>query len=260
MKKRARWTACLIPLLLLTSCSFYKPERSAEELLALAVSGLSGVDRYTFDGETTLLLANGRSARTAKFEGEIRNHRNLSVHVQGSQDVQTGQWMQIDRKGPDRWIARDGMKEAEEGADWNAVQTLERLVGAPKNVAYLPRRPENRAWIVKADLEAAHATRDWKRRLEREFESAVQAARTSIAKLPVSRNDDFRREWNAEIAGARKELERMMKGLNVQSTYIVAIDRRRMLPLEITELTTLQYERDGQTCRESRTTNVTFGL
>lgn len=218
-------------------CAGPEADRSPSELLSVASAGLEGVDRYTFRSRTAVLSGGVELHELESYEGEIAGHAVRAVRGL------SGGLMQ----------AADAVTPA---------SRLAELAGKNAGIAYAGEAAEG-CVALRVRLSGEEAARDAKARLRRQFERAAERAKSELAggRLwggEAASADEFRRALEWETKRFRRELDRMLEGLEAETTVLVTIDRRVMLPLEIEEKTVLRYESGGRSRTEEQVTRTTL--
>ncbi|GGD65249.1 hypothetical protein [Paenibacillus nasutitermitis] len=229
-------TVMIISLLGIAGCASGSMNRTPDELLGLTVSGLSGVDHYTFKGTTKIAIGDGTVIKPISFQGEVRNHEQLEVKSSDSDSA------------ADLIHPLELLKEIEQSAASTELIAAE----SDKATAVLQ---------IKTDEKAA--ARLWAGRLRSQFKQ-LQSSIPGTEVSPLQQQDEsqasaqFKKEWDAELARSGRLLEEMLATLHVSSTYKLQLDRSKMLPLRLQEHTVLRYKTQGQQRQETRSSDVSF--
>jgi len=218
-------------------CAGPETDRSPSELLSVASAGLEGVDRYTFRSRTAVLSGGVELHELESYEGEIAGHavraiRGLSGGLAQAADAET------------------------------PASRLAELAGKNAGIEYAGNAPEG-CVALRVKLSGEEAARDVKARLTRQFERAAERAESELEESDLrggeaASADKFRRALTRETKRFRRELDRLLEGLEAETTVLVTIDRRTMLPLELEEKTVLRYESGGRTRTEEQVTRTTL--
>lgn len=206
---------------LLNGCANMDAGRQPEEWLSLSYAGLEATDQYEFVGVMSMENSTGMKAEPKVFEGKVVDHQQLTVQT-NSQDP-----LHI-----------------------HPVKALGMLKNTKKEVRLL--EGESNASTVKLlVLEQEDATLDrWKQRLYAQLDQ--------IAANAPDQDAPYKAEWEQELSRSRQKLQSLLDTLNVQTSYEVVIDRKRLLPLVIDEKTRFHYQNNGQEVQESRSTTLRF--
>ncbi|AJY76433.1 hypothetical protein [Paenibacillus beijingensis] len=231
---------CLLGCSILAGGCSIADNRTPEELLSLAAAGLSGKDRYVFEGKSAFIDGGGVQKGAVSFQGSVTGHSRLKMETYSEEGGKTGDAgdMQMDPSG-----------------------LLRRLREAKKTVTVDPARSDENITVLHIELDPEQSTREWKRRMQSEWAS-VASRKAQNEKMyaglsgPLKRK--FIQEWNRELNLSGRELERMLDSLHVMSACELTIDRTRLLPLQIAETSTLDYESAGMRRKEGKTTDIRF--
>lgn len=223
-----RLGACLLALMLLQSagCAADADGRTPEEWLSLTYSGLAAMDQYHFTGSIRMGLDEGIKFKPQMFEGKVVGHQQLTI--------------QSDEQNP---------------VSWNPVDVLEKLNESNAGVKVIHEGvTETESGPAKTltlqVVEKPEVTRQrWDGLLRQQFKDVaggnIEAANVSA-------------DWKSIVLQSQKELEEMLSKLQATSRYEIVIDKQRMLPLKMEELTSFAYQRKGIPVKESRHTSVRF--
>lgn len=263
-----------------SGCGSMTDKLPADRFLALSISGLAGVDQYTFTGQSGVLLPVGVTIGSLNYKGEVTGHSNMLVQMTGNGDDSGGRggvglqstsskWRLQSRRGADRWLpdgGRDGIRPLEvkdaaggaqtgagpSGSLWaglNPLEKLERVRDAAKSVAYgedASVRSGQRLIII--ELQPSAAREEWTNRMEQQWSALMENNLQSESSAQVEM-----------IKQAKQQLDDMLGTLSAETRYEVTADKRSMLPLRVVEHSTLKFKSNGQTREESYTGEVTFG-
>jgi hypothetical protein len=263
-----------------SGCGSMTDNMPADQFLALSISGLAGIDQFTFAGESGVLLPVGVKIGSLSYKGEVTGHSEMKVQMTGSGDnnggrsgiglQQTnGQWRLLAQRGADRWLPsgrRVGIRplssrntDMSDNADsglsnslWaglNPLEKLERVRDAAKNVAYKENAsvPSGQRIIV-IEMQPSAARDEWTGRMEQQwsalFESSQQEEKSNQARA---------------IQQAKQQFTAMLSTLSAETRYEVTVDKRTMLPQRVIEHSKLLFQAGGREREESYSGEVTFG-
>lgn len=263
-----------------SGCGSMTDNMSADQFLALSISGLAGVDQFTFQGESGVLLPVGVTIGSLSYKGEVTGHSEMKVQMTGSGDdnggrggvgiqSMSGNYRLLAQRGADRWLpsgSRSGLRplsssgsntsevtvdEASNGlwAGLNPLEKLERVRDAAKSVSYQEDaavRSGQRVIVI--EMQPAAAKDEWTNRIELQWsallDNNLQGETSSQA---------------AQIKQAKQQLTEMLGTLSAETRYEVTADKRSMLPQRVVEHSTLHFQAGGKDREESYTGEVTFG-
>ncbi|MBO7744991.1 hypothetical protein I8J29_12350 [Paenibacillus sp. MWE-103] len=225
--------------LALSGCA-HDANRSPKELLSLSVSGLSGVDRYAFSGDTAIGAASGTASRPAAFRGTVQHHDQVSVQTEGGAD--------------------------EMPAGVHPLRLLNDVERMAARAEVVPEASNGQRTVLRITADPAKAAKVWTNRLRSEFallKNKVPAnGSAASARDAGTRSQEkpsaLREAWDRELDRSGKEFEAMLSTMSVRSTSTLVIDRKKLLPLSLEERTEFRYEANGKPARESRTTRIAF--
>ncbi|RAP78096.1 hypothetical protein [Paenibacillus montanisoli] len=233
-----RWITCCCVLLMAAGCGSAADNKSPEELLALSVSGLSGVDRYAFSGNTGIGLTEISPIKAMSFQGTVENHSNVQVKANKPNTLASA---------------------------IHPLEILRQVEASAQKTELLPAESGNRTAVLRITADAKKAKDIWTTRLRNEFSALEKKVPSALVSKSQSKpgggngsESALEKEWMEELARSKVQLEKMLSTLQVQSQYRLIIDRKKLLPLKLEEKTKLKYRADGQTRTETRLTKLAF--
>ncbi|MBP3961145.1 hypothetical protein [Paenibacillus lignilyticus] len=236
--KIMKWMTCCLIMITVIGCNSAVDNKSPGELLSLSVSGLSGVDRYAFTGDTGIGLTGLSPIKAMTFQGTVENHNNVKVKANNPDSL---------------------------GGSIHPLDYLRQVENNAQTTELVPSESGNRTAVLRITSNEAKAKATWVQTLRDEFsvlEKKVPAAsaskNTMQRKQASGAEGSLEREWNEELSRSKAQLEAMLSTLRVQSSCRMVIDRKKLLPLQLEEKTTLQYKAEGQDRKESRVTKIVF--
>lgn len=224
IRKPAAITLLAGTLLTLSACGRGAGDRTPEEWLSLAYSGLASTDQYAFTGSMSIKTAAGLEFKPEIFEGKVVDHKQLTVQTR-SQD-------------PLRFNPVQVLQTLNETNDKVTIENG----GAGKDSITL---------YIKEMTEAS--TEKWKQRLRGELDRIGEDA-----ELAPPDGSGQKAEWTKELERSKRQLEEMLSTLQANTEYELVIDRDRLLPLSMDEQTSFRYSYKGKPASEERQTTVRF--
>ncbi|MBM7563538.1 hypothetical protein [Paenibacillus sacheonensis] len=238
MKARVTIILSGLLLLLVTAGCSHGEGRSSNELLSLAVSGLSGVDRYAFSGDTRIGTGSQTSGTPVVFQGKVENHNQIAI--QGiAPNAATTPFAPLDLLGE---IEKTAVKTELVPEESNGEQTVLRITADSERTAA--------SWAERLRGELGM--------LEKKVPAKTVVNLHSAQMRSLAAQTALQEEWQAELARSKKQLESMLAGLRVQSTSKLVIDKNKLLPLSVDQQTTFRYKADGKPMTESRSMRLRF--
>ncbi|NBD26407.1 hypothetical protein [Paenibacillus glycinis] len=224
-------------LLAMAGCA-RSSNRSPEELLSLAVSGLSGVDRYAFQGNAGIGPNSRAAGNPVGFRGTVENHDQVS------------------------------MRSIDPNTSATAIHPLELLNEIEATAAkteLVPEESDKQRAVLRITADPKKAAAVWAERLRSELamlEKKVPEGTVARGKgeraLNAAARSALQEEWSKELAGSKKQLEVMLSTMQVRSVCKLVIDRKRMLPRSLEQRTDFRYQAGGENRSENRSMNLSF--
>ncbi|WP_308634514.1 hypothetical protein [Paenibacillus silvisoli] len=233
-----KWLMACGLLLTATGCGSAADNKTPEELLSLSVSGLSGVDKYAFSGDTGIGLTEISPIKAMTFQGTVENHNNVRVKANNPDSV---------------------------ASTIHPLEFLRQVEASAQTTELLPAESGNRTAVLRIKADEKKSKEMWTTKLRNEFsalEKKVPSASDHGMKSKQStgsgKSSALDKEWREELSRSKAQLEAMLDSLQVQSQYRLIIDRKKLLPLKLEEKTRLNYKADGQSRTETRVTKLAF--
>lgn len=265
-----------------TGCGSVTDGMPADQFLALSISGLAGVDQFTFTGESGVGLPVGVTIGSLSYKGEVTGHSDMKVQMTGNGDDNggvggvglqstSGQWRLLAQRGADRWlpsVRQDGIRplastSADEGigagnveqglsnglwAGLNPLEKLERVRDASKSVAYQEGASVRSGQrVVVIEMQPAAAKEEWTSRIEQQWSALIEDNLQGDSKQAE------------RVTEAKRQLTEMLSTLSAETRYEVTADKRSMLPQRVVEHSKLYFQAGGKPREESYAGEVTFG-
>jgi len=234
-----RGAGFVVAVLALSACGSVESTRTAEETLALAAAGLSGMDRYGFNVRTEALLGDRRMYEIEAYEGEVTGHRQLKVWPRGG-------LKQLD-------AVNDGDARMRNPAGW-----LARVEQLDKSVEYVPEEADGSKLRLRIRLAPEAARAEISAAMREALLQVTDEADRIAAEARGENAAELRRALAEEVKRSRAKLERMLLTLEVDSGIELDIERSRLLPVRMEESTTMRYETEDGARSDHRVTHVAF--
>lgn len=223
-------TICI--LLCLQGCMAASTSLSADEAFALSASALSGIDRYSIEGEVVILGPAGKVSGKAGYEGEVTGHGNLKL----------------------KWRAMSANAASDKNHTVTSYQPLKLLelfnekstviqyseASKPKGKIHFNIKLNDRIALdrVKADLRA---------------ELKLLRSESDLLKRAPKESDRI-------LTRAEKRLEQALETLRVTTVCDWTANQKDWLPQQFKEQTVMTYTWNNQSYKEERTSVTHFHL
>lgn len=221
-------------------CASPVDHKSPEELLSLSVAGLSGIDRYTFNGQTGIAAGESVDVKSTAFQGMVQNHNQIQVKSKET--------------------------EALTGIG-NPLELLKQVQATAKQTELVSDQSGKWTSVLAITSDEKAAAKVWKKNLKDQFEQISKKMPAASAKgkaMTVKSRliqHDLAQEWQEELKRSGAEFNHMLSTLQVKSSYTLVVDRKHLVPLKLAETSVLHYKTsDGEQHTETRKTNMAFQL
>lgn len=224
IRKTAAITLLAGTLLTLPACGRGAGDRTPEEWLSLAYSGLASTDQYAFTGSMSIKTAAGLEFKPEIFEGKVVDHKQLTVQTSSQEPLR-----------------------------FNPVQVLQSLNETNEEVTIENGGAGKDTITLHITEKSEASTEKWKQRLRGELDRIGEDAG-----LAPSAGSGQKDEWTKELDRSKRQLEDMLSTLQAYTEYELVIDRDRLLPLSMDERTSFRYAYKSKPASEERQTTVRF--
>lgn len=192
-------------------------QRSPADLLRLTVSGLSAREQYTFNGESVGTLEAGEEKTV--FIGTVQRHDGLKLKQVGGVTLLSS--------GSDR-LGDDG---------YNPSALLEGLLRHKAAVKLDEARSDSGTACLIVTPRKEQSQRLWRERLDKQWKG-VQTLRAAHKSGLKSLGEQ---DWSVR-----------MNTLQARTEYVLLVDRHRLVPISLTENSTLTYNAKDSIKEEKR--------
>jgi len=236
---RTSTSVCLLAgALLAAGCDSLTDNQSPKELLSMSVSGLAGIDSYSFIETSGVTSAAGIKSAAVTYRGEVQEHNRMLLQSEDNRHTRS------------------------------VIPPLELLTAieaGASHVELLPSKSGLRTAVLRVDLDSAAAVKQWEAQLNASItrldslnSPLSQTGGSKTLSSNQNKSSEFDREWAEEIARSKSTLNDLLRNLHVESFYLLTIDRKRLLPLKLQEHTVLHYEAKGAKRKEILDSELIF--
>ena len=206
-------------------CGGIARQRSADDWLTLASSGLSGQDQYSYKGQVDYGFVHSINQSSRNFNGEVRTHHEYSLNSSTVDPfmLHPSQYLEI---------------VTEEGHNAKMI-----------SAAY---EESLNKYVVKLQISGNQelTTNRWKKIFEQQLNN------TAIEFKSMNVGMRKRQEINKLLHESQQQLHQILGTLTVNTEYEIWIDARDAIPLKIIEKADLKYLRAGKPLEEYRQTII----
>lgn len=261
-------------------CGLLERDRTPEELFSLALSGIAGKEKLSFDGEAGLRReSSGLFENQFKFEGKLEDHDRLTLQTRlpgavtaagtGVKGVNaaavnnngqpSGFSASFERKRG-QWMALTAQHEPLRGSlsRFNPIAQMESIDRLNKTITseYGSGR---RTKILRIEL----APKDAKTLALAQLNDEMDAIRAEyMHKAAAVKGDNqakLEKDLNKVWEQGEASMQEMMKQAEVQTVYHLTIDRKSSLPLRLSSESQVSYkDMNRKLNKEALVTDVNF--
>lgn len=261
-------------------CGLLERDRTPEELFSLALSGIAGKEKLSFDGEAGLRReSSGLFENQFKFEGKLEDHDRLTLQTRlpgavtaagtGVKGVNaaavnnngqpSGFSASFERKRG-QWMALTAQHEPLRGSlsRFNPIAQMESIDRLNKTITseYGSGR---RTKILRIEL----APKDAKTLALAQLNDEMDAIRAEyMHKAAAVKGDNqakLEKDLNKVWEQGEASMQEMMKQAEVQTVYHLTIDRKSSLPLRLSSESQVSYkDMNSKLNKEALVTDVNF--
>ncbi|RAJ03483.1 hypothetical protein DET54_101686 [Paenibacillus pabuli] len=269
-----------IVVLCAPGCGLLERDRTPEELFSLALSGIAGKEKLSFDGEAGLRReSSGLFENQFKFEGKLEDHDRLTLQTRlpgavtvagtGVKGVNaaavnnngqpSGFSASFERKRG-QWMALTAQHEPLRGSlsRFNPIAQMESIDRLNKTITseYGSGR---RTKILRIEL----APKDAKTLALAQLNDEMDAIRAEYMHKAAAIKGDNQARLDKDLSKVWEQgeasMQEMMKQAEVQTVYHLTIDRKSSLPLRLSSESQVSYkDMNSKMNKEALVTDVNF--
>ncbi|MFD2612890.1 hypothetical protein [Paenibacillus gansuensis] len=251
----------------ITSCTIQS--ENPDKLLELSITGLSGKDRFTFVGQSSVMHSGVLLSSTPVYEGRLEGHTKLYVKSADPGAGQKGKGIGMFSPTPvlykknkdNRWVAASDKQAAGLPEQWNPLAVMEHLNQTRKQVTIDRRQSNAKVTVLNIIPEQGEVKQRIQSELKRQFTAYDLAKReTEIneSKLSSREKKQLLQKVRAAYTMEKTKFTEMLKTLQVQSHYTLVLDRRNHLPREFLIQDELSYTDRGAKQTEENMSRYEF--
>ncbi|UPK42182.1 hypothetical protein [Paenibacillus pabuli] len=264
-----------IVVLCAPGCGLLERDRSPEELFSLALSGIAGKEKLSFDGEAGLRReSSGQFENQFKFEGKLENHDRLTLQTRlpgavtaagvnktmvNHNGQPSGFSASFERK-KGQWMALTAQHEPLRGSlsRFNPIaqmETIDRLNKTIKSEYGSGRRTK----ILRIEL----APKDAKTWALAQLNDEMNAIRAEYMHKATAVKGGSQKKLEEDLGNVwergETSMQEMMKQAEVQTVYHLTVDRKTSLPLRLSSESQVSYkDMKSKMNKEALVTDVNF--
>ncbi|MFE6077244.1 hypothetical protein ACFVQB_22530 [Paenibacillus sp. NPDC057886] len=266
-----------IVVLCAPGCGLLGRDRSPEELFSLALSGIAGKEKLSFDGEAGLRReSSGLFENQFKFEGKLENHDRLTLQtrlpgavtaagtgvnttVVNHNGQPSGFSATFERK-QGQWMALTAHHEPLRGSlsRFNPIAQMESIDRMNKTIKseYGSGR---RTKILRIEL-APKDAKTWALAQLNDEMNAIRAEYMHKATaVKGGSQEKLEKDLNKVWEQGETSMQEMMKQAEVQTVYHLTVDRKTSLPLRLSSESQVSYkDMNSKKNKEALVTDVNF--
>ncbi|WP_339844811.1 hypothetical protein MKY42_22460 [Paenibacillus sp. FSL W7-1088] len=261
-------------------CGLLERDRTPEELFSLALSGIAGKEKLSFDGEAGLRReSSGLFENQFKFEGKLEDHDRLTLQTRlpgavtaagtGVKGVNaaavnnngqpSGFSASFERKRG-QWMALTAQHEPLRGSlsRFNPIAQMESIDRLNKTITseYGSGR---RTKILRIELAPKDAKTLALAQLNDEMDAIRAEYMHKAAAVKGDKQAKLEKDLNKVWEQGEASMQEMMKQAEVQTVYHLTIDRKSSLPLRLSSESQVSYkDMNRKLNKEALVTDVNF--
>ena len=264
------WVIGIGLIALLSGCNFLHSNRSPEDQFRLSLSGLAGIEKLTFTGESALRRNEQQwFEQHFIYDGQLTNHDMLSMQTRiplQSASTQTKNEVQgLTKLNPisadlrrvnGGWVHTSSVDNHVDQAlvRFNPLSQLEGIVELNKNIEEEISAPRGTR-VLRIELNSEDALQ-W---LDRQLSSEMKSLRTELNAQNTSYTPEVRSELDKIWKQGEEQLQSMLKQAKVGTVYHLTIDRKSNFPRRLTSESKLSYlDLEGNEQNETVVNDVVF--
>lgn len=274
---RILWLFVSIVIIGVPGCGFIQRDRTPEEVFSLALSGIAGKEKLSFEGEAGLRRENsGLFENQFKFEGKLENHDRLTLQTRLPGEVTavgtgiqttavknngqpSGFSASFERK-QGQWMALSAQHEPLRGSlsRFNPIAQMEKIDKMNKTIQseYGDGR---RTRTLRIEL-APEDAKSWAVAQLNDEMNAIRAEYMhKAATVKGARKEKLEKDLEKVWKQGETTMQQMMKQASVQTVYHLTVDRKSSLPLRLSSESQMSYtDNNRKSNKEALVTDVNF--
>ncbi|QLG39468.1 hypothetical protein HW560_16115 [Paenibacillus sp. E222] len=258
-------------------CGLLERDRTPEELFSLALSGIAGKEKLSFDGEAGLRReSSGLFENQFKFEGKLEDHDRLTLQTRlpgavtaagtgvnaaavNNNGQPSGFSASFERKRG-QWMALTAQHEPLRGSlsRFNPIAQMESIDRLNKTITseYGSGR---RTKILRIELAPKDAKTLALAQLNDEMDAIRAEYMHKAAAVKGDKQAKLEKDLNKVWEQGEASMQEMMKQAEVQTVYHLTIDRKSSLPLRLSSESQVSYkDMNRKLNKEALVTDVNF--
>ncbi|WP_336763547.1 hypothetical protein [Paenibacillus sp. USHLN196] len=274
---RTLWLLVIIVITGVPACGLIQRDQTPEEVFSLALSGIAGKEKLSFEGEAGLRRENsGLFENQFKFEGKLENHDRLTLQTRLPGEVTavgTGiHTTAVNNNGQPRgfsasferkqgqWMALSAQHEPLRGSlsRFNPIAQLEKIDGMHKTI-----QSEYGSGRRTRTLRIELAPEDAKAWAVAQLNDEMNAIRSEYmhkaATVKGARKEKLEKDLEKVWEQGETTMQQMMKQASVQTVYHLTVDRKSSLPLRLSSESQVSYtDNKHKNNKEALVTDINF--
>jgi len=266
-----------IVVLCAPGCGLLERDRTPEELFSLALSGIAGKEKLSFDGEAGLRRENsGLFENQFKFEGKLEDHDRLTLQtrlpgavtavgtgvnttVVNHNGQPNGFSASFERKRG-QWMALTAQHEPLHGSlsRFNPIAQMESIDRMNKTIKS-EYGSGNRTKILRIELAPKDAKTWALAQLNDEMDAIRAEYMHKATAVKGGSQDKLEKDLSKVWERGETSMQEMMKQAEVQTVYHLTVDRKTSLPLRLSSESQVSYkDMNSKRNKEALVTDVNF--
>ncbi|MCM3171216.1 hypothetical protein [Paenibacillus sp. MER 99-2] len=278
--RNARVMLLILSLILLCTpgCGLVQKAQTPEEIFSLALSGLAGKEKLSFEGQAGLRRENnGVFENQFKFAGKLEDHNRLTLQTRlpgvvnsGGTQMSTTSVLPTGQPGgfsasfqrkKGQWMALSNQQEPLRGAlsRYNPISQLENIDRMNKTIKseYGGGR---RTQILRIELNPEDAKTWAMTQLDAEMSAMREEYMHKASAIGGVNQTKLEQELERVWEQGESTMDKMMEPASVQTVYHLTVDRKTSLPLRLSSESQISYQdMNNKKSTEALVTDVNFG-
>lgn len=259
-------------------CGLVQKAQTPEEIFSLALSGLAGKEKLSFEGQAGLRReSNGVFENQFKFSGKLEDHNRLTLQTRlpgvvnsGGTQMSTTSVLPAGQPGgfsasfqrkKGQWMALSNEQEPLRGAlsRYNPISQLENIDRMNKTIKseYGGGR---RTQILRIELKPEDAKAWAMTQLDAEMSAMREEYMRKASAIGGENQTKLQQELERVWEQGESTMDKMMEPASVQTVYHLTVDRKTSLPLRLSSESQVTYQdMNNKKNTEALVTDVNFG-
>ena len=272
LKLSKRILSIFLSILTLTACNAEKETGESPEVQTKILDSMAKQDHYSFNGTTKLTMDETKVEDAVNFNGFIHEKENFFLKLniaplegmpeEKMEILQTPDEIML-KYGEADWerVDEESLAMFSEFRNWNPEFMLSRIRDLSTSTKSIEGKEGNKGLLIQIDSE------EIKKQIENTMKSTLNDGTLTEEDIKDMKENfgmtdeeiaQMQEELQVQLVETEKQINEMIKTMEVEAFYEVYYDPSSFLVNEILQNTKTSYKLEGQDVNEDMTINIEF--